>query len=260
MTAAGARDWGRTDRHPLDDLAVYALDALEADERAAVEAHLGVCEACRYELAAHRAALARLVDDAGAPSLWAAIEARLQASPSGPTRSAGSGSSRTSGHLVPAPAGRSAGSRRGRVLLAAAAVALAGAVGLAAGLAVGGREGGGEGDRGSEVAGSGVPPDGRTVAVLVDTHGRDVARVVSGDGTDVMVLDGLPALSSARTYQLWTLDGPAPVSLGVLGRRAGAEVPVDLPAGVEELAISDEPAGGVEAPTGPVVAAGAVVR
>lgn len=36
--------------HPRDDLAVYALGALPADEAAAVEAHLAGCEQCRERL------------------------------------------------------------------------------------------------------------------------------------------------------------------------------------------------------------------
>ena len=36
--------------HPLDDLALYALDALDPDEARAVEAHLAGCPSCRAEL------------------------------------------------------------------------------------------------------------------------------------------------------------------------------------------------------------------
>lgn len=56
------------ERHPLDDLALYALDALEGDEAEAVEAHLVECASCRRELATHQEALAALVED-GAPAV-----------------------------------------------------------------------------------------------------------------------------------------------------------------------------------------------
>ena len=36
--------------HPLDDLAAYALGALDADERRAIDAHLATCASCRAEV------------------------------------------------------------------------------------------------------------------------------------------------------------------------------------------------------------------
>ena len=47
--------------HPHDELAAYAVDALDPDERAAVEAHLDGCAPCRAELAEHWETLARVV-------------------------------------------------------------------------------------------------------------------------------------------------------------------------------------------------------
>jgi anti-sigma-K factor RskA len=71
-------------------------------------------------------------------------------------------------------------------------------------------------------------------------------------------LDALPPLAAGRAYQLWTLDGPAPVSLGVLGDGTSRAVAVAVPADTTRVAISDAPAGGEVLPTGPIVATGEV--
>ncbi len=68
--------------HPLDDIAAYAVGALEPDEAGALEAHLATCAACQAELAAHREALAHLVvDEEPPPGLWGRIVATLPDAP-----------------------------------------------------------------------------------------------------------------------------------------------------------------------------------
>jgi len=96
----------------------------------------------------------------------------------------------------------------------------------------------------------------RTAAVLDDVTGRDMARVVERGGATYVVLDDLPPLPADRTYQLWSLDGPRPASLGVIGRGAARTVPVTLPPDTRRLAISDEPAGGSPEPTTAIAGTG----
>ena len=68
-------------------LGVYALDALDDDERQEVDDHLLTCPRCRAELAAHRevaALLGNRVGDAPAVApdeLWDRISASLQDEP-----------------------------------------------------------------------------------------------------------------------------------------------------------------------------------
>src|SRR5271166_304266 len=50
-----------------DDLALYALDALQGDERARVDAHLATCAACRLELEQLRGDTALLALSAAGP-------------------------------------------------------------------------------------------------------------------------------------------------------------------------------------------------
>jgi anti-sigma-K factor RskA len=63
-------------------------------------------------------------------------------------------------------------------------------------------------------------------------------------------------LPADRAYQLWSLDGTTPVSLGVLGDGSVAALAVPLPHEAARLAITAEPAGGGAMPTGSVVARG----
>jgi anti-sigma-K factor RskA len=241
----------RSERHPLDDLALYALDALEGDEAEEVEAHLDECAMCRLELAAHEEALGALVEDGPPPEVWDAVQSQIRAGevvpingtlvqPVGPTRAHPDRSARRQGMR-----------RRLAVLAAAAAVVAVAGVGVGTQLA---------NDRDGSGTLAGVSIDGRAIAVLADAHGADVARVVANDDGDVLVLDKLPPLAAEREYQLWSVDGARAVSLGLLGHGDDEVVPLSLPASTTNLAISDEPEGGSIAPTGPVVASGAIVR
>src|SRR5256712_14003890 len=47
----------RMERHPTDDLAAFALGALDAAEAREVETHVARCDTCAREVAAHREAL-----------------------------------------------------------------------------------------------------------------------------------------------------------------------------------------------------------
>jgi anti-sigma-K factor RskA len=241
----------RSEGHPLDDLALYALDALEGNEAEEVEEHLAVCAACRRELAAHEEALGALVEDGPPPELWDAVESQIRAGDVAPMNG-------TPLHPVgpklahPDQSAGRRGMRRRLALLAAAAVVVA-VVGVGVGTRLD-NDGNGSGTL------AGVSTDGPTVAVLADAHGAGVARVVANDDGDVLVLEELPALSAQREYQLWSVDGARPVSLGVLGDGHDEAVPLSLPASTAKLAISEEPAGGSTTPTGPIVASGNVVR
>ena len=70
------------DTHPHDDLAVYALDALEPSERAAVNAHLAGCAECRAELDAYRSTLGQMTVPEEPPDhLWEGISRQLGSTP-----------------------------------------------------------------------------------------------------------------------------------------------------------------------------------
>lgn len=88
MTESLSRDIPHHEAHVL--LPWYAIDRLDMDERALVEAHLAECAICSDELASERA-LARLMraDEGTLPSVdtgWAALRARIE--PPAPRRAA----------------------------------------------------------------------------------------------------------------------------------------------------------------------------
>lgn len=77
----------------------------------------------------------------------------------------------------------------------------------------------------------------------------------------LLTASNLPPLAPGRTYQLWYLTRSAPVSAGLLRPDAQGNATVqfsDAPVGLAPvgLAVSNEPDGGVPAPTGAIVLAG----
>ena len=86
--------------------------------------------------------------------------------------------------------------------------------------------------------------------------------VLTASGTGFVINDrgdGLSALPSDRTYQLWGVVGSRTISLGLLGSHPGI-VPFSVAGspGVSAFAITDEVAGGVVASTNMPVAAATV--
>jgi hypothetical protein len=228
-------------------LGAYALDAVDAGERAAVEAHLPGCPRCRAEVAEHREVAALLAHEGGqAPDgLWPRIAGSLEASPpdlrlvaTAPTQE------------PPAPARRWSPARIGLGLVAAAAAV---AIVLLGGQVVR------QGDRIDQLeaaAGDPLVPaleaaldDPRSeVLELASADGRLALRgAVTPDGTGYLRAASLPALPDGRTYQLWGLAGDEPVSLGVLGREPG--VVTFTAGGYDGFAVTEEAAPGASAPT-----------
>ncbi len=102
-------------------------------------------------------------------------------------------------------------------------------------------------------------PGHRLVSLEASSHTPLAQVVVVPSGQGYLVSSNLPALDSGQTYQLWGIVGHRTISLGLLGdsprnaafTMAGSTRP-------SRLSITAEPAGGAVAPTGPIVATGAV--
>lgn len=276
--------------HPVDDLAAHAVGALTADEAGSVEAHIARCGVCRAAFADHLATLAALTGDSPPPDgLWHRIEARLDSTAgstlapppvpllppaAAPARRADApappvgwdGSARRPGAAAPpvdggAPArwSRRRGRRGGRAwpaarLAAAAVLVVAVGATLARLAAPDGTPTVAEG------AESALEDPDATVTRLDDpASGAPAARfVVTPEGDAYVMLDDLAPLPAERTYQLWRTETTTPISLGVLGPGRARAAEVHVPPGRARLVISQEPAGGSPAPTGPLVAAGTV--
>lgn len=95
----------------------------------------------------------------------------------------------------------------------------------------------------------------RATGPAPQAHGRVVWHDATGGR---LIVSNLPAASAGTTYELWTIRSGTPQPAGTFGvDDAGGAVLRIAPTGgpVEIFAISLEPAGGVPAPTGPIVLA-----
>lgn len=206
-------------------LAAYALDAVDDDERAAIEAHLAGC--VRHnggpELIATAAGFAMLAEERE-PS--AHLEERLLAS-----------------------AGTSAAAReprRARVDLrdrrwpaAVAAAVIFAAVGFGAGVLL--TSGGGE----------------QSVVQVVQSEGAWMrAEAVEGQSTVRVVLAGLPPLPEEERYQVWAVRDARWLTVGICNTDTEGwwDGHFDFAMEAEDaLAVTIEPAEGSERPSGELV-------
>jgi anti-sigma factor RsiW len=224
----------------------YALDALDAEERSAYEAHLAGCEHCQEELA----------------SFWTTTEA-LAVAASGPEPSPA-----LREHILadvraePPQNVVSFEPRRRRVVPVLGAVAaVAAVVALAIGLWAS--------DLSSQLDDTRAALERQQAAarILVDPAAQIVALqagtgrlVVDADGQAVLVLDGLDPAPAGKTYEMWIVPGGDIASANRAGLFPGADGPeiVGLEGTVtsgDVVAVTIESAGGVDAPTtAPIVA------
>jgi anti-sigma factor RsiW len=240
-----------------DALPAYALDALDALERAAVEAHLSGCEACRAELRV----LYRVADGIGLEATPVSPPASLK------TRVLGSIPARATDSLdawrqLPRAAQPSpeAGRRRSWLmpLAAAAAVALAAwSLQYANSLRM-------ENERLQQVQRVMAAPDVLRVELKTQTQiaGAQARAFWSRSAGLVLVAEGLPALPAGRVYQLWTITGTAATSAGLLTPQVDGTAVLALPVSPDAprpdaFGVTIEPTGGSTAPTLPIVMLGA---
>ena len=227
-------------------LGVYALDALDGDERAQLERHVRDCRACQDEVSEHREVVAYLAPaSTRAPEgLWDRIASSLEETPP-PLQ------------MPPAPvvpierARRRAGPLGVAAAVAAvAAVAVIGVLGVkvvdderrTGDLAVG--DPARELDRTARAAAA--DPTARRIELVSADRRLRADTVVLPDGTGYLVSSNLPELGPDRTYQLWALVGSSKISVGVLGTKPG---PTGFKAAADAwgFAITQEAAGGVVA-------------
>ncbi|HWJ21122.1 MAG TPA: anti-sigma factor [Gemmatimonadaceae bacterium] len=106
-------------------------------------------------------------------------------------------------------------------------------------------------------------PSVRVVELAAAGTRRPVARMFWDPATNgwTMFAHDLPAPRPGRTYQLWLVTASAKISAGtfVPGPNGAAVVHAEYtlaPNALKAIAVTDEPAGGVPQPTGPVVISG----
>jgi len=237
-------------------LGAYALDAVDADEREAIERHLRECPRCRAEVADHRTVASFLGSAGGrAPDgLWDRIAGSLEETPP-ELRLA---------PVVPLKERRSVSLRVG----AAAAAVAAGVIAVLGAQVI---------HLNDEVDHMAAPERADTALLTAATHAladpraqRVSLRSSDGrlsadaallpDGTGFLVADGLPALSADRTYQLWALAGGQKISAGVLGARPRVVAFRYAAADLSGFAVTAERSGGVVATENTPVVLGTLQR
>ena len=243
-----------SDRWPAEIeelLAVYALDAVDDDERALVDDYLRENPRAVAEVESYREALSYLHAGAAAPpGLWERIATELESAPP-PLR---------------LDAFRTPTSRRalGRILaIAAAVIALVAAGGVIA------HQQSEIDRRDSDSVAAAIAreaeaaqrnPQSRTVLMRDSGGALSVVAYVEPDGDLFLSGEQLPMLDRDRTYQLWCIrdSAPTPVSLAVLGADpTTTKLHLDSCSGL--LAITNETVGGAAQPTGDPVVAGRYV-
>lgn len=272
---------GPVSDHPLNDLAAYALDALDPAAQQAVDDHLAQCSACRAELAGHRETLPTLAPAEAPPSeVWQRITTAIgspglpdphtgaagkavpdHSASGGPVDEAGPRGDATVAPVSSlAEAARARADRPSRLRWAAVAAGLVvtASVGGAAGFALAASTDN-DADIGSLAQQALEEPNG-VLATLADGEGQPVARVVADEDGAFLLLDALQDLPEGRAYQLWSVGGPEPVSLGMLGRDGTNTVAFRLPPTITELAISVAPTSGDTTPSGDFRASGGVLQ
>ncbi len=239
-----------------DLLGAYALDAVEPDEREAIERHLQTCPRCRAEVADHRT-VASFMGSAGGPApdgLWDRIAGSLDEAP-------------PELHLapvVPLHERRSVSLRLGAAVaaVAAAVIAVLGAqvVHLNNKVDTMQTAQGTNADSAMLAAATRAltDPDARRASLQSSDANIRAQAVLLPDGSGFLFGDNLPALPSGRTYQLWAVAAGEKISAGVLGARPGVVAFRYAGGDLGALAITDEHAPGVMASTNAPVVAGNV--
>ncbi len=253
-------------------LGAFALDAVEPDEAAAIEAHLATCPRCRDEVREHRevAALLAYAGTTAPEGMWDRMAAKLDAAPPASAAPA-------LGLMLGNEAGGRAGARRRRGARVAAAVAAAAVVvGLGAGglqvqsalrsqddqiekVAQALSEEGARARLVREAAAAALADGARAVHLITPERAPLADAVVLADGTGYLIDKGAPSLPDGRTYQLWAVAGGQKLSLGVPGRDLDV-LTFRVPDATDALALTVEQAPGVVISQNQAVGYGLVQR
>ena len=219
--------------------AAYALDGLTDVERRRFDTHLNDCATCAEEVQGMRETVTRLAT-AAAQEPPQELRERVLAQAAARTRQ------------LP-PRVRRPGSGRTRTLgwtLSAACLVLAVVLGLATLREQHTRE---RADRlNRAIAAVMAASDARTVSGAVRPGGSGTVVASRSLGKAVIVMSGLPRLSSAKTYELWLMGPRPPRPAGTMRPPAHGEPKPILATGLgdaTQIGLTIEPAQGSSRPT-----------
>jgi anti-sigma factor RsiW len=211
----------------------YTLDAVTDLERAAFTRHLADCSTCACEVAEFRETAARL---GTAMTVDATTRLRSRVL----TEAAAT-------RQLPPSVGSKAqkgGSWRNRVVVAISAVAAAAAL-LVGGIGIGALQS--DPTPATQVAAP--APDALSVR---SSGGTAVVNFSRQQGEAVISTQALPAIDDGRAYQVWLIGPRGAQSAGLLHAGSGT-ITTPLPADVDRVGITTEPAAGSPRPTTPAV-------
>lgn len=222
-------DGGRSHERHRDDLAAYALGALEETEAAELRRHLEGCEECRRQLRWLQPAvdvLPRAVPQRDPPPR---LRKRLMATVRAESREAALGGRHRGRRWDPGSLLRPA------TALAAGAMLVAGGVG---GYLL-------------------HQPTGEGTSVVAARPNQRLAPAASGtlerrDGSAILHVEGMPALARDRVYEAWVQRGGSmePSSLFTLRRNRSGDAAIPGPLeGADAVVVTAEPRGGSPQPT-----------
>ena len=230
----------------------YALDALPDDERAFFERHLAACDACRSDVAELQATAAMLAGGVAQPpppglrdKVLAAVDVTRQLPPERPAEDA--------------TAARRRPWLRSRVLAPLAACLSLAVIALSGTVVVLNQR------LDAATAESG---DGSLASVLgaADLQTAELELGAAAPGRflysasldrGVLVAQGLSDPGAHETYELWLIHDGTPVPAGLFRPDPSGIAVADISGivrGAELVAVTIEPAGGSETPTGAVLA------
>jgi hypothetical protein len=262
------------DHIPQEDLTLYAMQALPAEEAAAVRVHLETCAECRVELAevlGDLAAVAMSVDQEAVP------EGARQRFLSRVSTDAAEREGSAAGQVVPITAGRPA--RRSVAWIPWAAVAALVILAVALGMkihtlnlqlekeSVEATKQAAASSHAQEVLDVLTSPAAqRAILVSSKTRPEPTGRAVylANRGGLIFQASNLDPLPENKAYELWVIpaNGNAPIPAGTFRPDATGSVSVvlpTLPTGVPAKAfgVTIERAEGAETPTAPIILSGA---
>ena len=242
----------------------YVLGSLDPAERASFDAHLINCEECRAEVQALRRVTDALAHAVPQRTPRAELRARALSTLGGQTVSPARVTRRPSTNWLPLAAtlvvavGAAAYASRLQTRVADLEVRLGEALAQASAADLAVAEARRVGAELQSSMGVMAAPD----LVRIDLAGQAAtapqatARALWSRARGmVFTASNLPALPAGQVYQVWVVTGPAPVSAGLLtpdatgGGSTFYTTPADI-APPTAVAVTNEPAGGVPAPTG----------
>jgi anti-sigma-K factor RskA len=225
------RDWHADDERLHDDLAAYALGALEPDEAGELERHIDDCKSCRERLEWLRPAV---------DVLPASVEQRSPPESLRKNLIATVRAESTAAEPRPAPAPWWQGLR---AVVARPAVAMTVLIVLTVGVAAGYLiRGSGEEMPGGLVSARPLGPQAAQVSATLERH---------GDSATLHVQE-MPELDPDEVYEVWVRRAGVlePRSTFVLGMDGGAEAAVPGPLGdADAVLVTAEPRPGSPQPT-----------